>query len=285
MLSIYLKNIQAISLAEISLEEGSITEFVGDNSNGKSILTKITQAITSGDIKHKSTRLPLIKDGCSLGVVGFTRGNKQLAFQIAEEQADCVVLYNSNYPDDSAQVVMGIADKGVEKAIHDFGFRTYADGEICIQLAPTYGAIPFVTTSGSINGKIIKDITVDNVAESFIKAYENFTQPVFKRKLESIDNDIKTLSDTLELLQYYDYKEYEVLDQELQTAFQIMSGYNYIDFEEVDATAGDIVTVAPLKVKTYDRFVVMEPPIKELTELCTILEGTCPTCGKKLYEA
>ena len=56
MIKIELQNIQAIGSAEINIAENTITVFSGDNSNGKSILSKVIEAVTSGDIKTKDIR-------------------------------------------------------------------------------------------------------------------------------------------------------------------------------------------------------------------------------------
>ena len=71
MIKIDIQNIQAITTAEIIIKENTITVFSGDNSNGKSILSKVIQAVTSGDIKNKDIRRSLIKDGAECGIISF----------------------------------------------------------------------------------------------------------------------------------------------------------------------------------------------------------------------
>ena len=45
MFNISLKNIQAIEDASIMLDDHTIVEFTGDNSNGKSVISKVISAM------------------------------------------------------------------------------------------------------------------------------------------------------------------------------------------------------------------------------------------------
>ena len=85
MLQIDLVNIQAIGEAHISVEDNSICEFTGDNSNGKSVVSKVIEKLVSGDLKERSVRDSLIKDNTEQGVVLFTYNNKQLGIMLQRE--------------------------------------------------------------------------------------------------------------------------------------------------------------------------------------------------------
>ena len=78
MFKIDMVNIQAIGEAHIELEENSIVEFVGDNSNGKSILSKVIEYLTKGDLIQKDVRQALIKDTEQQAVFIMTHNKEQL---------------------------------------------------------------------------------------------------------------------------------------------------------------------------------------------------------------
>ena len=85
MIGIVIKNLQAIANASITVHDNSIVEFIGDNSNGKSILAKTLQYVLSGDIRDKDTRRALIKDGEVYGSLTIVWDKKVIGFVIAEE--------------------------------------------------------------------------------------------------------------------------------------------------------------------------------------------------------
>ena len=291
MLSIGLNNIQAIEDAFIEIEENTIVEFTGDNSNGKSIVSKVIQALTSGDICHKDVRNTLIKDNCDQGAVLFTCNNKQLGLILNRELKDSYVCYNPNAMDEKATIFRGLNDKdGWRQFLIDFGFRTYADGDICLQLSPTWGSIPFVTTSGSVNNSIVQDITVDKVAEEFLKSFSTITYPAIKNRVADIKNQKGSVQTILDNLEYYDWHKFEDIHSRMSKVYEVLRHCNYIDIEEINVPSLNLIEVNPIVIKEIPITNIIEPaPIinsidDALDKLLSVLNGVCPTCGKPLFD-
>lgn len=291
MIKIDLQNIQAITTAEIIIRENTITVFSGDNSNGKSILSKVIQAVTSGDIKNKDIRRSLIKDGAECGIISFIRDNTQLAFILKEEVSQSFVLYNDDVKDESRKIIRGLNDKtGMELLCKKFGFRTYADGDICLQLSPTFGAIPFVTTSGRVNADIVQDITVDRIAQNFLDSFKTITYPTFKQSLANMKREKEHVEKTLEVIEDYNWREYEQIADEMQSIMDVIRSYSFVKLDHLQV---------PPKVEFYNvidcnlrklHIPEMIPPFELLDkvhgvdELVSMRNGVCPTCGKLLCE-
>lgn len=292
MFKIDLQNVQAVGDAHIVIENNSITEFTGDNSNGKSIVSKLIERMTNGDIRNKEVRRTLIKDGEEQGVVVFTHDTEQLGLILREEARDSLVMYKPNIKENSNEYIMrSISDwDGCVQLIKQFGFRTYDRGNICLQLAPTFGAVPFVTTSGTVNDEIVQDITTDRIADEFIKTFQGITFPIFRERILRLKKDRDSTQAILDNMESYDWKAYEDIAERMSEVYQAIKGYEYFLLEEIPVPKLSVlpvvhhnVTELPV-VKFYDLANPIVEIVDELEAYVEVMNGVCPTCGRPLVE-
>jgi hypothetical protein len=290
MFQIDLQNIQAIGEAHMIIEDNTIVEFIGDNSNGKSVVSKVIKELTSGDISHEDVRRSLIKDGTDQGVVIFTHDKEQLGLILKDKTRDSLLLY---YADITAEpktpIIRALNDtEGCNAIVKQFGFRTYASGDICLQLHPTWGAIPFITTSGAVNDAIVQDITIDKVADNFLKTFQTITFPVFKDKIAKLKAEHDHAKTVLETMEAYDWRAYDSLYERMHEVWMAIKDYEYMELENIP-----IPNLAVLPVQHYEisnlpivSFYDLCQPIaqinEELTAYVDVMNGVCPTCGKPL---
>lgn len=291
MLQIDLVNVQAIGEAHILIEDNSICEFTGDNSNGKSVVSKVIEKLVSGDLREPSVRNALIKDGTDQGVVIFTANNRQLGIMMKRETRDCFLMYIPNMDEKDKQYVRAFSDtNGYNAIVRQFGFRAYAQGDICLQLSPTFGAIPFITTNGNVNAEIEKDITVDKVADEFLKAFKTITFPIFretiKQKKQQRDN-IQVLKDNLES---YDWRAYESFIEDMSRRYQAIRTYKYATIKPIEVPCLELIRVPNVTVEPipFFEFTPILPTVEligeSLTNYISVLNGVCPTCGRPFVE-
>ncbi len=292
MLKIDLKNVQAIGEAHIEIENNSITEFTGDNSNGKSVISKVIEKLTSGDIKNKEVRRTLIKDNEEQGVVLFTHNGEQLGLIIKEEARDSIVMYSPdivNKPNEHIFRSMSDMD-GCDALVKQFGFRTYDRGNICLQLAPTFGAVPFVTTNGAVNDEIVEDITTDRVADEFLKTFQTITFPIFRDRIAHLKKDRDNAQAVLDNMEAYDWKAYDAIAEKLSGVYQAIRSYEYFLLNEIPVPKLSVLPVShysvqPLPIITaYDLGQHIEVIDAELRSYVEVMNGICPTCGRPLIE-
>ena len=289
MIKIDLKNVQAIGDAHLEIEDNTIVEFVGDNSNGKSIISKVIEYMTKGDLIHKDVRCSLINDNATEAVFIITHDNEQLALLLRQELKDSYIMYQSDIRNESSRVLRLLSDReACEAMIHQFGFRTYAKGDICLQLFPTFGIIPFVTTSGATNNEIVDDITRDKIAEEFIKSFSTITYPIFKQKIETLRRERSSAQAILDNIEAYDWRSYEELEKELKRLYNIIQPYQFYQARKLEFPRVKLYPVGILKIPTIPRIKIyplipqMGSIHKELVTYVQILNGICPTCGKPL---
>lgn len=297
MLKFDLINVQAIGEAHIEIEDNTICEFVGNNSNGKSILSKCIEYLTKGDMVHKDVREALIKDTAQSAVILITVGKKQLGVVLQHELKDCIMMYVPNIDKENepgGKILRPLGDtNGCEAIVKEFGFRVYAKGDICLQLAPTFGAIPYVTTSGSVNNDITTDITTDRFADEFLNTFSKITFPVFKKRVQKIKQEKENLQAVLDNMESYDWRAYEKIAAEMKVLYDAICSYEDVDIKEIP--------VPNLAIPSVPFYEILDIPVpdpnvlavlrteskiniigKELSDYVAILNGVCPTCGKPL---
>lgn len=290
MYTIDLVNVQAISKAHIEFKDNTIVEFIGDNSNGKSILSKVVEALTKNDLKDKETRMSLIKDGTEQAVILFTHNQEQLGIILEQEVSKSYILYIPNKDNDSVRYVRCINDKeGCDAMIKKFGFRVYSDGDICLQLSPTFGAVPFVTTGGGTNYDIVQDITTDKVAEEFLKTFKTITFPVLKARTSNLKSQRDSAQSILDNLEVYDWKEYERLAEELNLVYRELEHANLFCIEPIPIPDLSFVPNLNFEIKPIPIIEVYNfcKPIEDLgqalSDYLSIYNGVCPTCKRRLF--
>lgn len=290
MIKFDLVNVQAIGEAHIEIEENSITEFVGDNSNGKSIITKMIEYLTKGDLIHKDVRQALINDKEQQAVFIITKGVEQLAVLLREELKDSFIMYMEDV-NKEAKVLRQLSDTDAVKLLIDkFGFRVYSKGDICLQLFPTFGTIPFVTTSGATNNEIVDDITTDKVADEFLKSFASITFPTFKERIGRLRREKEADEAILANMEQYDYKDYEAHYDELNKLYNIIKGYQFYQMRNIEIPRIRIYQIPAFHaevlpvMRIYPLIPKMKNIKKEISDYNKILNGVCPTCGLPLVQ-
>lgn len=291
MFKIDLQNIQAIGNAHIVVENNTIVEFVGDNSNGKSVISKVIENLVSGDIAHEDVRRTLIKDNTEQGVVIFTYNEKQLGLILKPAVKDSLIMYKPNIIDDPENAIFrAINDAdGLNAIVREFGFRAYANGDICLQLHPTWGAIPFITTSGATNNSIVEDITRDKIADNFLSSFQTITFPIFKEKIARLQKEHDSAKAVLDNMESYDWRAYDAIYEELSEVYQQIKDYEYCYIDDIPVPDLSVVPVSNIQIpdipiiQFYDLCSRIPYP-KSLDDYLKVLSGVCPTCGRPLFE-
>lgn len=284
---ILMENLQAIKRAEMDLGETGIVQFTGNNSNGKSILCKVLQYWTNGGIKNKATRNVLIRDGEETGVLTMMHNKKSLILVIAMENKDTSVTYLDG---DDEPITRSISDTGWENLIEKFGFRTYANGEVCLQISPTYGPIPFVTTSPATNGEIKNTICSDKIADSFIEAVDTYTWPALRLRKKELEGLIEGTEIVLNAVKNDVWRKIEPLLDDMEAYFKILANCKELNLRPIIVPPFDDIVPLPslnitnIKMQYIYPSLNINPIGNTLQDYVTALNGVCPTCGRKFVD-
>lgn len=291
MVSILAENIQSIKQAQLVMDETGIVEFVGDNSNGKSIIIKTLGYILNGDAKSESIRKDLINDSADCGKIGIAYRSKMLIIMLHRVLSQCYVQYVSDINRmQETTVTRQLNDSGVDKLFDKFGFRIYAGGSIVLQIAQTMGEIPFVTTPTKVNGEIVKSICTDAQAEEFIDIASRVTYPAFKNAIAARNAELNTLNQSMTGIKMYDVEEYQSMSDELGKIIDSLKGLDYVSIEPFDLIDVNLPDLPMVKFEPF--YVIPEPPspvvitdaINTLKAMEQLRAGICPTCGRPMLE-
>lgn len=290
MISFGIRNLQAISDGTIMMDDHSLTQFVGNNSNGKSILGKVIETWVSGSIKSRAARNAIIKDGCDSGTLIITHDNKMLHLIVGQENGNTICSYN---PDTTSEedltTTRSVTEGGIDELLNAFGFRTYSNGDICLQLSPTFGAVPFITTSPKTNCEIKASICTDRVADEFLTAVEKFTWPAFKSKKTEISARIDKYEAVLKNSVYANWREFIKVKETLERCSYVLNVNPYLEIKDIrippmQFVDAPLLDIKPIKYFSYTEHFNLPPITKSLSDLTEIINGVCPTCGKRLLE-
>lgn len=283
-----LQNIQSILNATYDLSEVGITQVVGENSNGKSILVKAMSFVANTLIKDQDQRDALITDGYNAGKIIMSRNNMKLSVTITRERENCrYELLRAS----GEVITRTIREGGLEILADEFGWITF-DGNICLQIFETFGIMPFVNNRQSGDYEIMDYIITDKLANNFVENYEKVTHPTFKEYVKGLKEKLEVARRQLSGITYYDIDAYQDMQYKLRKYQQniqhlkvinlerlpITKAFNYIDVEEYIPTRLPIYTI-------IEEAPTMVSLLKDIKEFNEAYEGVCPTCGIKFgYE-
>jgi energy-coupling factor transporter ATP-binding protein EcfA2 len=282
-----LTNIQSIKSATYHLEEKGITQIIGENSNGKSILIKACIFITDTRIKDEDERKAILNWDSGMGTIAMMRDGMMLKVTVALEKENCrYELTRKN----GEVISRTIREGGLEILADEFGWVTF-EGNVCLQIFETFGIMPFVNNRETGDYAIIDYIITDRVANKFVDAYEGETYPAFKKYSVDLKSKIESSQRILDGITFYDIQKYEDVLFKLKkyqrnlahlkihvpTKLPITKAFRYIDIQPLRLTKLPIYRVAPAiptlnSLKSY------------ITDFYNAAQGVCPTCGTKLIE-
>lgn len=288
MIKIHLTNIQAIKDCEFTLDGPGVVEFTGNNSNGKSILTKSLMELTTGGIKNKRKRKTLIRTGEAEGAIIVVRDSMCLATYLHEELKDCYYIWIPDTSDMNNKLVRPLNDDGFRECLEEIGFKSFPTDNICLQIAPTRGAVPFITTSYQTNAIIAKSVLEDRAATKFVKQFKEITYPKVKTLKDSYNAEIQRIEFALSQLSVYDWRPYEVLYKQMKDAIA-RSSVAYVPKVNLEPPQYSIMEPLDIKLKPTLNILNFDKLDTKLTLFTDVLidwkkihEGVCPTCGQQL---
>lgn len=282
-----LKNIQSIGHAVYDIPETGITQIVGENSNGKSILIKAMAFIANSLIKDKEERETIIKDGMDSGIIKMSRNGMTLTVVVSRQRENCIYKLERS---DGSTIQRTIREGGLEKIAEEFGWIAF-DGRVCLQIFETFGIMPFVNNRLAGDYEIMDYIITDKVANAFIENYASETYPKFKEMVNTYSVTVENCDKMLASISIYDVEAYTEMLQRLNKYKHIVPFMKVCEPSKLPITKyfqyARLTPIEPLKLPVF-RIIPELQPLRDLTNevsnLNLALSGTCPTCGVNFKE-
>lgn len=268
-----------------------IVNICGENSNGKSVLTKAFDYTLVKKCLHMlKKRDVLIRHGCSYGEVEYSFYSTDDTLLVHIDREACNTYYQSSK--DNVKIYITGQHELIERLVAEFGISQL---NVYKHLQP----LLFVTTSATDNYNILSECVRDINVENAVKNLEN--------QLENLEGSYKELKTSilvtakqLEMLPEYDVeKENKFIDKasDIINLLRIVSAIPIIaelklykvlpDVNIVDIRLPKIQAIKiPKEIPEYSTFPEI-PKISPLSiswykELESVRNSVCPVCGRRL---
>lgn len=283
--TIQITNLQSHSDTHIDLPETGIVRFYGDNSNGKSVFVKAIYALRSGDISSPSCRRDLVRREHSYGELLLERydGVKLLAHIHLEAAQTYCELEGPNRP----LVRRYLSDKNISTLVDEFGIHYSEQYDISVNIHRDDDPLLFTSTKHSVNYALMDTTLADKQAECSL---EELTRLIKQGKdtVKTLDNTLIGIKSTQEALTIYNIEEEASKKEELEHILYILERCetHMLPVVEGPLTARFYTPIPPMPSIMFNSVYIPLSPIPDilpsLSKLESIINGVCPTCGKKL---
>lgn len=278
------RNIQNHKEVVVDLPEKGLIVFTGDNSNGKSVIVKVTKAIITGDIKKPKKRASLVNRNATYGEAIYTRSDGAiLTLHLTREAA---TTYLSLELPGQEKIVRYLADKSYMELVRVFGWHYAEDSGITLNIAEADEALLFYKTGYKVNGDILHTATTDTSAS---KAVVNMQETL--KSARSFRDDcvskVRLLQSTTAELKVYDVEALTEKRDKLMKYYDTLSKVyipnipEIIPVPNVKFVSVYIPNIPKIK---YPKIVDIKCSIPDIlpivNELKTLRESKCPTCGR-----
>lgn len=282
------RNIQSHKDVLIELPETGLVVFTGDNSNGKSVITKVLDDLISYSISNLRVRKSDINRDCNEGSLEITKydGSSLYLNLNIEASQTWVRLTRAN----GETVTRYLADKTIPDLVREFGFHYNKDRDISLNVCEPDASVLFFGTSHATNGDIITSALTDPDAQMrYDVLYDQYKQATVLR--QNFIDDIKINRAALTSMQMYDIEDLERKIKQARRLENVMSHVFVPEIRELPKQlAIRLIKETPVKLRTlYEPRVieVIQPRQRDLSklqeELDYYMRGECPTCHRPFY--
>lgn len=283
--TIRVRNIQAMGDVLVELPKTGLVVFVGENSNGKSIIRKALEDIIAYNIKSPRVRKSLINNKVSEGTIELTKWDGTSLFVNLNVEASLtwVCLRRSNGDEEKRY----LSDKTIPDLVNEFGFHYNEKRGICLNICDSDDAILFFNTNYVTNGDVLNSALTDKGVVDRCETLKGvYREASVMRQTFSDNLRMSTLQK--ESIVLHDVDVERDLMVRSQMFANILSHVYIPDIVEPEPIPDVVYVPLPsIRISTYKVPLVIDLPkvnIKPIDNLfkdfMTVEKGVCPTCGK-----
>ena len=302
------KNIQSHKEVVIDLPETGLIRFSGDNSNGKSVITKFTSNLISGFIGSPKVRNTLISDSAMFGEVLYESydGYKLLCHIQRDAAGTFLELTRPN----NEVVKRYAADKQWSILTSEFGFFYDRDLEVTLQIVDDDSPMLYLSTPPKSTYALINSAIADPVAEKSLENMKNLYDEALSKKQELVKQK-NVYQDAMTQFVVYDVDDLSAKLEKIEKFIQVLSGIYVPELPDMpyltpvnfyNVYKPNIPEFPYMKnVKFYSIYVpnivtpvyptlyeVHVPDVPDATNLITeirkLQSGVCPVCGRPMVQ-
>ena len=284
--TIHTVHIQSHHDVTIEFPKTGVVVFSGNNSNGKSVIVKVTNAVISGSLTKPKERRTLITRKFTHGSVEYTTyEGVSLKVDIDYEAAN---TYATLTRADGSKVTRFLSDKNMGDLVKQFGFHYNKDYEISLNIHNDDDRFLFVDTKHAANYACLGNTLSDETAEAAIEQFKLVQQEI-KERLTSVTTLLNQNAAVAKALTTIDTEQANIRRKKMLYIAINLKRLCMPPCPRLEAVP-DVITVASIEscpVVNYPTVVDLPidfPSISlEGSDLNDILNGRCPTCKRAFF--
>lgn len=282
------RNIQSHEDVFIELPETGLVVFTGDNSNGKSVITKVMEDVVSNAISNVRVRKSDINRDCNSGTLEITKydGSSLFVNLNIEASQTWVSLTRAN----GEVVKRYLADKTIPDLVREFGFHYNKERDISLNICDSDSSVLFFGTSHVTNGDIITSALTDPDAQMRYDVLSEQSRQALVLK-QNFEDNVKIARAARRALIMYDVDDLQKKLEQVRKLENVMSHVYVPELREVQpALELRLIPETPVTLRElYEPRII---PISEVrqrgleksqVELDSYMKGECPVCHRPFY--
>lgn len=268
----------------IDLPPTGFIVFMGDNSNGKSVIVRATRDLLFNNIKKPQTRYDLVNKKAAFGEIIYTRDDGAvLIMHLAREAA---ATYISLTLPGKEMVTRYLADKNYMELVKAFGWNVVDDTDITLNISESDDALFFFKTPLRNNCKALQSATSDPLADKALAKFKETLSDARKFR-DNAASSARVITSTLNNLVIHDVEALSVKRQKVEFYYRNL-GAIYLPklpvIKPVPKVRMYSVHTPKLPTIKYPRLYSISCTIPDITpianDLKALREKKCPTCGR-----
>ena len=282
------KNLQSHKEVVLDLPKTGLILLYGGNSNGKSVIVKMTRDLLQNNIKHPKCRAELINRSMTYGEIEYTREDDVvLTVHLTREAATTYIKLT--YPN-GQEILRYLADKNYLDLAREFGWNISSDTGISLNIAESDDALLFYKTHYKVNAKVLQSANTDPLAERALEQLEETLKTTRKFRDDAIAST-RVISSALNQLVVHDVESLYSIKERLEYYKSTLSGIEFPVIPEIKAVPKikfisyykpEIPKIKLPKLMTYmERIPNIIPVARELKEVSNYI---CPTCKRRFVD-
>lgn len=283
---IHTHHIQSHMDVNIELPETGIVAFTGNNSNGKSVIAKVTNAIISGKLTRPKERRTLINRRFNCGSVEYERYDGVILRVVIHVEA--AQTYAELEVPGEKPLRRYLADKSIPQLVKEFGFDYNVEHEVSLNIHNDDDQFLFVNTKHTTNCACLANTLSDPYSEQAYNQIAMIADEV-RETVKKLEQQ-KTATDAI--LESLPTCDIESTDTRRKKMLYIAKNLKHFPEHECPRIVGvpDVVVInlpgalPKVKYPTIINLPTNFPDIVQLgRDLNDVLKGVCPTCKRAFF--
>lgn len=285
---VVMSNIQSHINTVLEFPETGIVRFLGDNSNGKSVMVKVLQDVVSNNISRPAARRSIIRRGNSFGELLLESYSGDVLYVHIDLEAS--QTYAELTHAGQQTVRRYLADKAIPMLVREFGWHYDDKSGVSINIHNDTDGLLFVDTRKQTNFDLLSSMRSDAYAEAALAELTKLSKET-KAKRDEMYHAHEVAEATFVALKMWDKNEEAIIRDECLYWASALENLTLPQLPVFQLTATPTfmqpIPDVPVMQMPHLHAPMQMPPDgagELLNSLASLLSGSCPTCGRAFVE-